>query len=206
MNHIVKKLIVVALLLAPLFALPVLAKDGADDSTTAETTTTTNTSTDDQNETETETERENTPLSDRLKERTEGKLSAIKAKVCEKRVNVIKSIMAKAAVQGAKHLDVFTKIATRVEEFYTTKKLTVSNYDALVADVTAKKTAAQAAIDAVKNDTSFSCSDTNPIGKIDGFNDKVRAMHTALKDYRTAIKNLIVAVHQAADAAEGGAQ
>ncbi len=185
MKQLTKILIVLALLVAPLFALPALAQEGQGDSTT---------------------EREGMPLSQRLSERTEGRLSTIKQKVCEKRVGVIKSIMAKAAAQGAKHLDVFTKIATRVEEFYTNKKLTVASYDALVAEVNAKKAAAQTAIDAVKNDTGFDCTDANPIGQIDAFVSKVRAMHKALKDYRTSIKDLIVAVKQAAEAAEGSGQ
>jgi hypothetical protein len=197
MKHLVKKLIILALLAAPLFALPVLAEEGSDDSTQNTTKTT------DPAESENESEREKMPLSDRLEERMEGKLSAIKQRICEKRVNVIKNIMAKAATQGAKHLEVFNKIATRVEEFYVNKKLSVSNYDALVAEVNAKKAAAQTAIDAVKNNTNFSCDDSNPIGKIDAFNGQVRAMHSALKDYRTSIKNLIVAVKQAAEAAEG---
>lgn len=193
MKQLAKKIIVVSLLLAPLFALPALAHEGHG-KMAAETI----------NTTQTESEREGMPLSERIKERVAGRLSEIKAKVCEKRLSVIKNIMAKAATQGAKHLDVFSKIAMRVEEFYTNKKLAIDNYDTLVAEVNAKKATAQEAIDAVKDaDDDFSCDGDNPIGKADAFNGKVRAMHTALKDYRTAIKNLIVAVKQAANAAEG---
>lgn len=133
-----------------------------------------------------------------IRDRRQGKLDENRKNTCEKRVTRIIRIMENAAAQGTKNQQVFDKISERVQKFYADKGLSVANYDALVADVNAKKEAASVAIKAVQDNKTFNCDSDNPVGKIDAFNGQVRAMHQALKDYRTAIKNLIVAVKSAA--------
>lgn len=137
-----------------------------------------------------------------VKQRVQGKLDEKRKQTCEKRVATINRIMTNAATQGTNHLSVFDKISERVQKFYADKGLNVANYSALVAEVNAKKAAATAAIKAVQDGKTFSCDGDNPVGKIDAFNGQIRAMHQALKDYRTAIKNLIVAVKSAAETKE----
>lgn len=155
-------------------------------------------------ETETETETHNTGDA---KQRVQGKLDEAKKKVCAARLNTIKKVMTDAGAMVQRHMETFDKIATRVEEFYTNKKLNVANYDELVAAVNSKKAAAQAAIATVKSQGgTFDCSGTNPVGSADQFKASIKAAKQALKDYRTAITNLIVAVKSAAVKAEGGAQ
>ncbi len=123
------------------------------------------------------------------------KLPEVKLKVCQIREKSIDNIMSRIAERGQKQLDLFTTIATRVETFYTTKGKTLSNYDALVADVNAKKAAAQAAVDQVKSDkANFKCDGTDPKGAADSFKNDLKLEISALKDYRTSIKNLIVGV------------
>jgi hypothetical protein len=137
-----------------------------------------------------------------VKARVEGRLDDIKQAVCEKRLTVIQRIMDRAGTQGTKHLAVFDKILDRVKDFYDTKNLSVANYEALVTETTDMHDAAQTAIDAVNDDTEFSCDGDNPVGKVNVFNGEVRAMRKALKEYRTSIKDLIVGIHSAAKAAE----
>lgn len=123
------------------------------------------------------------------------KLAAAKLRVCLNRQKAITNIMARIADRGQKQLTLFTTIATRVEAFYTDKCKTLSSYDALVADVNAKAAAAQATVDAVKTaSTGFSCEGTDPKGFVDSFKSSLKSEISALQDYRTSVKNLIVGV------------
>lgn len=123
------------------------------------------------------------------------RLDAVKLKVCQIREKSIDNIMARIADRGQKQLDLFSSIATRVETFYTNKGKTLSNYDALVADVNAKQAAAQTAVDTVKADkASFKCDGADPHGAADVFKNDLKLEISALKDFRTSVKNLIVGV------------
>lgn len=93
----------------------------------------------------------------------------------------------------------FDAIAARVQQFYTTKVLpsgkTVANYDALIADIAAKKAAVNTALSNTQADINgFDCNADNPKGQIRLFRTDMQAVKEALHDYRTSIKNLIVAV------------
>lgn len=98
----------------------------------------------------------------------------------------------------------FTNISTRVQNFYTNKIVakggSVADYDALVADVAAKKTVVQTALDKASTDAnSFSCTtDVKPKDQLATFRTDLKGVLTAMKDYRKAVRNLIVGVHSAA--------
>ena len=129
------------------------------------------------------------------REQTKANLTAQRLKVCQDREKLIDTQMTKMSDNSTDHLNVFTSIATRVEAFYTQKGKTVANYDSLVADVNAKETAAETAIATAKaSGASFSCTDANPGLAAQQFKDAHAGVIKALQDYRTAIKNLIVAV------------
>lgn len=126
------------------------------------------------------------------------KLSDTRKKVCEKRQVNINKIITNSNAQGASNLAVFQSIQGKVMQFVTDKNLTVANYEALVADADAKRGDAQAAFE-VARQTTFSCDNTDPSSPGKVVSDLMHTKHDALKDYRTAVKNLIVAVKQAAD-------
>lgn len=97
-------------------------------------------------------------------------------------------------------LEKFNAISLRVQQFYTEKVIptgkTVPNYDALLTEISSKKTVvmtkltdAQAAVDA------FSCEDGDIRTQYATFRQNMQAIKQALHDYRTAIRNLIQAVH-----------
>ncbi len=93
----------------------------------------------------------------------------------------------------------FASIALSVEQYYLTKAApagaTLSNYDALVAEITTAQNAVAAPLQAAQNDvTNFSCTGNNPAAQMGQFNTDMRATLTALQAYRIAIKNLIVAL------------
>ena len=131
------------------------------------------------------------------------KLDAKKLKVCQTKEKVIKnrldSLTRLVTNQEAK----FDRIATRVENFYTTKVLptgkTVSNYDALVADIDAKKATVDSALASAKtNADSFSCDSDDPKGALTQVRRDIQAVKSALHDFRKSVRNLIVAVRAVA--------
>lgn len=139
-------------------------------------------------------------------EQKKEKLKDDKLKICQERESHINNNMSTLATRGQERLDLFSTIAERTETFYKNKGKTLTNYDALVAAVGAQKTVAQAAVDAViSSSVSFKCDGSNPKGVAAEFKAKVKTMNSALKDYRSAVKNLIVGVKsvQGTTASEG---
>jgi hypothetical protein len=110
--------------------------------------------------------------------------------------------MARRVTQAQKHLDVFTKIFERTKTFYTDKGKTVANYDALVAAADAAKAKAEATLATLKATDTFKCDVEGPKVVAEDFKAAHEQLREDLKAYRTAIKNLIVAVKTAQ--AEGG--
>ncbi len=125
----------------------------------------------------------------------EARLTDARLRACQNRQTVITNIMTRISDRGQKQLDLFSGIATRVENFYTSKGKILSNYATLVADVNAKQSAAQLAVNAVKSSsTAFTCDGTNPMGVADSFKSMLKIEISSLNDYKTSIKNLIVGV------------
>lgn len=122
------------------------------------------------------------------------------ARVCQARENVIKTRMTRLTNLAVNMETKFDSIAARVENYYTSKVVpggkTITNYDALVANIQTQKTAVQTALTKAQDDVnSFNCTSGNPKGQLTQFREDMQAVKSALKDYRTSIKNLIVAVH-----------
>lgn len=93
----------------------------------------------------------------------------------------------------------FSSISARTENYYTTKLVPqgkiLSNYNSLLADISAKKAIVDSDILTAKNDAAdFSCTLPNPKSKLTAFRKDMQMVKAALKNYRTSIKNLIVAV------------
>ena len=131
------------------------------------------------------------------------RLSDARLKTCQSREGKIKNIMSRIADRGQKQLDLFTSIAERTEKFYVDKGRMVSNYDALVAEVNTKKADAQTAVDAIKADSAaFVCTADGPKSIVTAFQGNLKTEIQALKAYKTAVKNLIVAVKSAQSVAE----
>ncbi|HSX31675.1 MAG TPA: hypothetical protein VLF43_00285 [Candidatus Saccharimonadales bacterium] len=179
-----------------LVVMPVYAETSTDEtsnSTTVEDTTTPADSGDDK----TTTQRKN-ELRKKLREeaatRKQEYLADAKLKVCEKREAKINTIMAKRVTQAEKHMAVFDKIATRVKTFYTDKSLTVATYDELVADIDAAKVKAEATLAELKDTETFKCDAEDPKAIATDFKTYHKQLREDLKAYRTAIKDLIVAV------------
>lgn len=121
------------------------------------------------------------------------------ARACQSREAAIKSRMTSLTDMADNMMTVFDRHATAVENFYTNTVLpkgkTVSNYDALVTDINAKRTDVQNTLTKAQADVNgFSCTSGLPSTQFFTFRQDMQAVKSALKNFRTSIKNLIVAV------------
>ncbi|HXH04911.1 MAG TPA: hypothetical protein VNI82_00610 [Candidatus Nitrosotenuis sp.] len=128
-----------------------------------------------------------------MREEVKVKLTDKRLQACEARQEKINAIVSRSTAQSTKHLGVFQKIEERVTDFYASKNLSADNYDSLLATVEEKESAAVAAI-AVAKETKFDCATTDGDKPGSVIKDLMRTQHQALKDYRTAIKDLMVGV------------
>ena len=125
-----------------------------------------------------------------------------KTRLCQARQDAIQNRMARLVKLAENMESKFTSIADRVQEYYLGSGKTVANYDTLVADIQTKKGLVDESLTKTQTDLEgFSCEADNPRGLLTQFRLDVQATKTALKNYRTSIKNLIVAVRSATGAA-----
>lgn len=129
---------------------------------------------------------------------------AERQKACVAHQQEINTRVSNYAAAAQRHLDVFNGIFTKVQTFYTNKKLNVTDYSSLVAAATAKQTAAQSAVDTLKSlNVSIDCTQPDPATAVATVKTAVANARTALQDYRTAIKNVIVALEGASTGTHG---
>jgi hypothetical protein len=124
-------------------------------------------------------------------------LQAAQLKACQNRSKAISNIMSRIDTRAQNQITLFSTIATRVENFYTQKGKTLSNYSQLLAAVTAAKTQAETDFGTLKTNSTFSCSASNPKGMVSAFQSYLKTEISDLQNYRTAVKNLIVGVASA---------
>ncbi|HET9098261.1 MAG TPA: hypothetical protein VFN51_01445 [Candidatus Saccharimonadales bacterium] len=124
-------------------------------------------------------------------------LAAAQLRSCQNREKAINNIISNIDTRAQNQLTLFGTIATRVENFYVSKGKTVSNYDQLVADIATAKTQAETDFGTVQNTSSFSCTSSNPKATVTAFQSYLKTEISDLQNYRTAVKNLIVAVASA---------
>jgi hypothetical protein len=127
------------------------------------------------------------------------KLTEAKLRVCQRMETAIQKRSARTADRAANMEKVFDSIAARVEAYYTNKLVpqgkTVANYDSLVGNIETKKAAVVVAVSTAQTyAASFNCSGEDPKGQIRAFRGDIQTVIKALKEYRTAVKNLIVAL------------
>jgi hypothetical protein len=190
MNKRINKvgILVLSVLTVATIGLPVLALGSPDSHANAQTTTTDSTD-------------KSTKQADKLANKQADqmadkiKLDEKHLKLCQKHEKEITHIMARVSDRSQKQLNLFSSIATKTETFYTNKGKTLSNYDALVADVASKKIEAQTAVDTVTaTGVQFKCDGTDPKGVAGDFKVQLKAEIVALKAFKTSVKNLIVGV------------
>lgn len=132
------------------------------------------------------------------KEKTKAKLDAAKLKVCENREAKIEKTMENLQKRGENQIAVFGKIYERLKKFYTDKGYSVSNYSTLMANVEAKKLAAETTVKEIAAmDKDIKCESDSPKSIAEAFRTKMKELISKLKEYRTSIKDMIVAIKSA---------
>jgi hypothetical protein len=132
---------------------------------------------------------------DEAKASKETRVLNAKQKTCQSREAEIKAVLVKISTRASNHIAVFNKIAERTEAFYAEKGNVLENYDALVAEVSTKKAAAEAAVASLTSIANvFTCDVDNPQASVQAVRDALHAKRDAMKAYKTAVKNLIVGV------------
>lgn len=127
-----------------------------------------------------------------------GKLSATKLQICKDRKATIEQRASRITQRTTKHLELFDSIAERTQAFYISSGSTVEDYDTLANDIATKRIAATAAIDSLNaQNITIDCEGVEPKAVIATYKESLRLAIEALRDYRTAIKNLIVTVKTA---------
>ena len=90
---------------------------------------------------------------------------------------------------------------TQITAIYNSGKLTVSNYDALNAQVLVDQQAAAAAVAAIDPGTiTIDCNNNNLGMQLDSFRSTLDVARTALDNYRTTLVNLVSAMNASANA------
>lgn len=152
-------------------------------------------------------EKKRQELKDRLqtkREEVKEKLSDKRLMVCEKHETNINKVVQASKTRAGKVLERLQNVEKRVREYYTNKSVDVANFDALSSDIDSKEAAAVAAIEVVGS-TQFSCGDDDATNPGSVVKTAVKAEHSALKDYRDAIRELVKAIIKAQSSKEGKA-
>lgn len=121
------------------------------------------------------------------------------ARACVARETGVKTRMTQLTQLVTTMETTFDRIAAKVQTYYTDTVLpsgrSVTNYAALVSDIAAKKVLVQNGVDKAKADiSSYSCTSGDPKTAMNQFRVNMQSVKTALKNYRTSVRNLIVAV------------
>lgn len=132
---------------------------------------------------------------------------------CEQHQAAIDKLLGNLGQKAQAHLDTFNTLFQKVQAYQTKNQLNVSNYDALVADATAKQAAAATAVNALKAlSPSIDCTASDPASSLAIDKTAADDARIALQNYRSSLKALIDALLAAQkatdtqDSTQGGNQ
>lgn len=133
------------------------------------------------------------------REEIQNRLEERNLKICQDREEKMEGRMTRLMEFSANMVGKFDAIAKRVMDYYEDVVVpggkTVSNYNELIGEVSAKKNAVNQALTNAQVDLEeFACDGDDPKGILNQYREEMQKVKTYLHEYRTAIKNLIVAV------------
>jgi len=137
-----------------------------------------------------------------IKERVQNRLTEVKLKVCQNKEQAITSRINRLSNLSINMEENFASHSARVQDYYTQKVLpsgkSVANYAALVADISTKKSTVDSAMSQARTRVfGFSCTGDDPKGQLNQYRLEMQNVKQALQQYRTSVKNLLVAVRSA---------
>lgn len=119
---------------------------------------------------------------------------------CAAREKTLTTRMARLTNLATNMMTKFDGHVERIEKHYTTKILPkgaeLSNYESLLANIKDKKAAVQVALaESQANTDAFKCESDDPKAQLQQFRSNMQTVKQALHQYRTSIKDLIVAIN-----------
>lgn len=129
------------------------------------------------------------------------KLDEAKKKACENNINTINRLKEKMDQRRQNVLNRITKISEAIQTFYNEKQLSVTNYDELVAKVSAAKAVAETAVQSQQQIPSLDCNGDHPRAEVSTYKERHSTAIDAVKAYRDAVKELVRAVKAVAESA-----
>jgi len=130
------------------------------------------------------------------KENRVTKLESKRLEVCKTHEQKINTLNSKNTEQNKRQLATFLKVENNTKKFYANKGLSAEGYDSAVTAADAKYADAVAAIEA-SSEVNFNCETTDSTNPGSTIKEVTVVRHTALKEYKTAVKNLITIVKNA---------
>ncbi|HCR55557.1 TPA: hypothetical protein DIV49_01160 [Candidatus Saccharibacteria bacterium] len=133
---------------------------------------------------------------DKKRDEIKEKLAGKRFELCQEREANINRLIDDGVERSKKKLAVFQRIEEAVKSFYVEKGLLAEGYDAAVANADEKEAAAIAAIEAV-GQIDFDCSNVESSRPNGVIREAIHTRHDALKEYKTAVRELIQVVKKA---------
>lgn len=119
---------------------------------------------------------------------------------CQSIQNALKTRSENTARHAQTLMTKFDNIVKRVDEFYKSKNVpagkTVSNYTQLMTQIETNKGKVNTALEKAKATLASLNCNNNPRNTMQQFRADMQGVVTALKAYKTSVRNLIVAVHR----------
>lgn len=128
--------------------------------------------------------------------------AAERQKACQARQANLNTKITNFGAQGTRHLTSLNSTYDKIKAFQTANQLNVADYATLVAAADAQQASATTAVAALKTVTvTIDCSSPDPAASVATVKSAVKNARVALQSYRTSIKNVLVALMTAKEAA-----
>ncbi|NCU37888.1 hypothetical protein EOL96_02410 [Candidatus Saccharibacteria bacterium] len=136
-----------------------------------------------------------------------GRLDEAKQQACERSAQRIQNLFKNVNQRGEGQYNLFEKTQERIRTYYTENELNAENYQQLEANVEQARVAAQNSVQTmVQTSSQFGCDSDDPKGTVNQYKVQVAQKNENLKQYRAALKELLLAVKQAAQVSEAEEQ
>ncbi len=120
---------------------------------------------------------------------------------CENRQAGFEKRAKNYAASARKHYNTFVAHQTKIEAFYASKKLSVAEYEAVLAIANTARVSAEADVVALEAyDATLDCTAADPAQQVAGLKATLTTTREKLQAYRTALKDVIVALKGASSA------
>jgi hypothetical protein len=131
-------------------------------------------------------------------EKGHAKSLAQRARTCQNIQRAVNHKLKAFDNHADKYLTRLNDVFAKLQAYQTAQNISADNYDALVAAATQKQSDATVAVEALKSlGTTIDCTSSDPASMLASVKSGATDARDALKDYRKALKDIVVALAQA---------